>query len=119
MYHVSMNLHSIKSLVMWYLHRPSRIKGYIARNKRNEERIRKKDSITVVFFASNLSMWHYQGLYEEMLKYPRFKPYIVLSPLNAYAPEQKIHCVEELRNYFRNKSDLYRKFVSSAPCYGF
>ena len=102
-----MNLHFVKGLVMWYMHRPGRIKKYIERNKRNEERIRKKDSITVVFFASNVSMWHYQGLYEEMLKYPRFKPYIVLSPLNAYAPEQKIWCVEELRNYFRNKSVNY------------
>lgn len=102
-----MKLHSIKGLVMWYLHRPSRIKGYIARNKRNEERIRQKDSITVVFFASNLSMWHYQGLYEEMLKYPRFKPYIVLSPLNAYAPEQKTKCVKALREFFEKKGISY------------
>lgn len=101
------NLHSIKGLVMWYMHRPSRIKNYIARNKRNEERIRQKDSITVVFFASNVSMWHYQGLYEEMLKYPRFKPHIVLSPLNAYAPEQKIKCVEDLRSYFKHKGVSY------------
>ncbi len=95
---------------MWYMHRPARIKRYIARNKRNEERIRQKDTITVVFFASNLSMWHYQGLYEEMLKYPRFKPHIVLSPLNAYAPEQKVSCVKALRNYFNKKGISYIDF---------
>lgn len=95
---------------MWYMHRPARIKSYIARNKRNEERIRQKDTITVVFFASNVSMWHYQGLYEEMLKYPRFKPYIVLSPLNAYTPDQKISCVKALRDYFNKKDINYIDF---------
>ena len=102
-----LKLHALKGMVMWYLHRPSRIKGYIARNKRNEERIRQKDSVTVVFFASNLSMWHYQGLYEEMLKYPRFKPYIVLSPFNAYTPEQKVSCVKAMREFFDKKDISY------------
>lgn len=102
-----LKLHALKGLVMWYLHRPNRIKGYIARNKRNEERIRQKDCITVVFFASDLSMWHYQGLYEEMLKYPHFIPYIVLSPLNAYAREQKVNCIEALREYFHKKGIDY------------
>ena len=92
---------------MWYMHRPTRIKEYIARNKKNEELIRQKDSITVVFFASNVSMWHYQGLYEEMLKYPRFKPYIVLSPLNAYVQEQKVECVKAMRNYFAKRGISY------------
>lgn len=102
-----MKLHSLKGVVMWYMHQPFRIKKYIKRNSRNEARIRKKDTITVVFFASNVSMWHYQGLYEEMLKYPRFKPYIVLSPLNTYAPEQKKQCVLELREYFSRKGIDY------------
>lgn len=102
-----MKLHSIKWLVMWYMHRPFRIKEYIKRNSLNEARIRKKEAITVVFFASNVSMWHYQGLYEEMLKYPRFKPYIVLSPLNAYDPEQKKQCVLDLREYFNRKGIDY------------
>ena len=102
-----MNLHSLKGLVMWYMHRPKRIKKYIERNKRNQERIRKQESITVVFFASNVSMWHYQGLYDEMLKYSRFKPYIVLSPLNAYSREEKITCVEALRNFFKRRNISY------------
>ena len=100
-------LHAIKGLAMWYMHRPTRIKGYIARNKKNEERIRRKDSITVVFFASNVSMWHYQNLYEEMLKHKRFKPIIVISPLNAYAHEQKVECVKALRLYFEKRGINY------------
>lgn len=100
-------LHSLKGLVMWYLHRPGRIKGYIARNKRNEERICQKDTITVVFFASNVSMWHYQGLYEEMLKYPRFRPFIVLSPFTTFEKEYRIRCVEELRVFFEKKGVSY------------
>lgn len=102
-----MNLHFIKGLALWYMHRPRRIKMYIDRNRRNQERICKKDSVVVVFFASNISMWRYQGLYEEMLKFPRFKAYIVLSPLNAYSKEQKKESVECLRSYFKSKGIKY------------
>lgn len=102
-----MKLHSLKKIVMWYLHRPDRIKRYIENNKRNEERIRNKGKINVIFFASNISMWHYQGLYEEMVKCPRFTPYIVLSPLSSYTIEQKRKHINELRSFFDKKKTGY------------
>lgn len=102
-----MNLHWIKGLVLWYMHRGARIRKYVEQNRRNQERIRRQDSVVVVFFASNVSMWRYQRLYEEMQKYPRFKPYIVISPLNAYSKEQKRECVKDLRHFFESRGIHY------------
>lgn len=102
-----MNLHLIKGLVMWYMHLPFRIKKYQRNNERNLARIRQKDKITVVFFASNVAMWRYQGLYEEMQKYPRFETHIVLSPLKSKSKEEKIKAIESLRVFFDSKGILY------------
>jgi len=93
-------LHFLKKYVMWYLHRPSRIKSYIKRNEINVERIRNKEKITVVFFASNISMWHYQHLFDEMKKESRYIPYIVLTPLKSNSTEQKIEAIQKLREHF-------------------
>lgn len=92
---------------MWYMHMPFNIRRYEKRNAKNEARIRQKDEITVVFFASNLSQWHYQGLYEEMIKYPRFKVSIVLSPFANNPIERRIADVETLRIFFNKKSINY------------
>lgn len=95
---------------MWYMHLPFRIKQYQKNNERNLARIRKKDKITVVFFASNVAMWKYQGLYEEMQKYPRFETYIVLSPLKNYTKEQNIQGFNDLKKLFDIKGIKYFDF---------
>lgn len=93
---------------MWYMHLPFKIKQYKKNNERNLARIRKKDKITVVFFASNVAMWRYQGLFEEMQKDGRYNAYIVLSPLYAgYSKEQRIDAVFALRKYFDEKGVSY------------
>lgn len=103
-----MSLHFLKGIVMWYMHLPFRIRQYKRNNERNLQRIKKKDKITVVFFASNLAMWRYQGLYEEMQKYPRFVSHIVLSPLNGtFQKEQVEKDINDLRAFFENKGIAY------------
>lgn len=102
-----MNLHTIKGLVMWYMHLPFRIKKYQRNNERNVARIRRKDKITVVFFASNVSMWRYQGLWEEMQKYPRYETHIVLSPLKSKSDEEKVKAIEGIRRFFDEKGMKY------------
>lgn len=99
-----MNLHSIKGLVMWYMHLPFRIKQYQKNNERNLARIRQKDKITVVFFASNVAMWRYQGLYDEMQRYPRFKTYIVFSPLKCFSTNELEDGFNGLRTYFKERN---------------
>lgn len=105
-----MNLHSIKGLVMWYMHLPFRIKKYIRNNQRNEARIRQKETINVVFFASNVAMWRYQGLYEEMQKYPRYKTHIVFSPLKNFTKEQSLKNFNDLKKFFEERNIPFHDF---------
>lgn len=68
--------------------------------KWKEETIRKKNAITIVFFATNLAMWRYQKVYELMSNDIHFKTVIVLSPTCTYPKEQQISEISELREYF-------------------
>lgn len=105
-----MNLHFLKGLALWYFHRPSRINKYIENNDANEKRIREKNQIIVVFFASNVSMWKYQGLYNEMIKHPRYKIYIILSPLKNASLDTTKSDIQNMREYFDNKGIRYKDF---------
>lgn len=70
-------------------------------------RLRFKKTINVVFFASSVSMWRYQHLYEFMSKNSRFKPYIVISPLITYSKQQQNDDVEKLITYFNQRKLPY------------
>lgn len=63
-----------------------------------------KECIKTVFFASNLSMWKYQGLYDELKKHACFELYIVLSPFYNIPIEQQERDLRTLRTFFRGKS---------------
>ena len=67
-------------------------------------RLRHKKEINVVFFASSLSMWRYQHLYEALSKHPRFNATIVIQPFVWWAEFQKETNVQELCDYFNSKS---------------
>ena len=78
---------------------------------RNRERaVSRKPKIEVVFFAANLAMWRYQGVYEVLSKEERFNCHIVLSVLNSYTREQQALDVEQLRDYFQSKGIKYKDF---------
>ena len=66
-------------------------------------KVKKKPLINVVFFASNLSMWRYQHLYELMNKNNRFKTYIVLVPFLNYSKKQQSKDLDELKIFFDSK----------------
>lgn len=66
-------------------------------------RLRFKKKINVVFFASSLSMWRYQNLYEAMSKHPRFNVWIVIVPFATYSKAQQKSDVDTLKNYFDSK----------------
>lgn len=63
-------------------------------------RLRRKDKINVVFIASTLPMWRYQGIYDQMSKHPRFKTYILILPFHEYASEVQDRDVNTLRAFF-------------------
>lgn len=70
-------------------------------------RLRFKKKINVVFFASSLSMWRYQNLYEAMSKHQRFNVWIVVQPFVWWAETQKLDNVQELCNFFDDNSISY------------
>lgn len=43
-------------------------------------RVSKKERINVVFFALNVSMWRYDGVYKRMMEDARFNPRILVTP---------------------------------------
>ena len=72
-----------------------------------EERIRNKGYANVVFLASNVSMWRYQGIYDLLSKDDRFRTFIILCPLKTYSKEQKSLNIKELREFFDKKGISY------------
>ena len=68
------------------------------------KRLRFKKKINVVFFASSLSMWRYQHLYEAMSKHPRFNVWIVIAPAAAFSDSQKKKDIEILKEFFNSKN---------------
>ena len=78
--------------------------------KFNEKKIGKKDKIEVVFFAMNVEMWNYQGVYDLLSKEKRFNCHIVLTGACQYPEEQRKQSLTNLRNYFRSRNINYIDF---------
>lgn len=90
----------------WELHRlffNLRVWPIRRKQAKHLQALQTKERIKIVFFATNLSMWKYQDLYEELCKYSCFVCYIVLSPAYHVSMEQKVHDVHLLRDYFKSK----------------
>lgn len=68
------------------------------------KRLRFKKRINVVFFASSLSMWRYQHLYEVLSKHPRFNVSILIAPAIAFSDTQKKIDIELLKAFFTEKN---------------
>lgn len=67
-------------------------------------RIRKAGKAKVVFVASSLSMWLYEGIYEKMLaEAERFEPHIVVAPFTTNSPVMREAERERLQKYFKEK----------------
>lgn len=62
--------------------------------------IKQKGRINVVFIASSLSLWRYQGIYNLLSKHPRFYVSIVILPFIAYTEELRCEEVKILKSYF-------------------
>lgn len=69
-----------------------------------EKAVGKKDKIEVVFFAVNVMMWRYQGVYELLSKDSRFNCHIVLTGGLRYPEEQKRLNLKLLRDFFKSRN---------------
>lgn len=68
------------------------------------KKVGRKNKIEVVFFAINLAMWRYQGVYELLSQDEHFNCHIVLTGARQYSREQRHLNLEILREYFQSKS---------------
>lgn len=65
-----------------------------------EEDLCCKESINVIFFAMNISMWKYDNLYNLMQKDNRFKPVIVSAMRMNESKEERILDQQKMKEYF-------------------
>jgi len=81
--------------------------GYLrmpARQRRYTERLQRRGGpVRVVFFALNVPMWKYQGLYDLLSADARFETTVVLSPGITYKPEQRLRDLRHMREYFGSR----------------
>lgn len=75
--------------------------------KHRAKMVGKKDKIIVVFFAMNVAMWRYQGIYDLLSKDSRFKCHIVFIVPRSYAKGQQKEDLKLLRDYFDAKQIDY------------
>ena len=67
-------------------------------------RVRKAGNMRVVFLASNLAMWKYQGIYDLLAKDARFTLSVIIIPFDSVQGEQRQRVVSELSNYFSTRN---------------
>ncbi len=70
--------------------------------------IGKKDKIEVVFFAINLAMWRYQGVYDILSKDKRFNCHVVFTVPNTFTAEQKRDDLKRMREFFDSRGIEYK-----------
>ena len=80
------------------------MRDYIERIPQKVAEMRKKDKITVLFVAYEVSKWKFEGLYHEMQKHPRFEPVIGLTSLIAETPNVMAQKTIDLENYFKENN---------------
>lgn len=81
-----------------------------------KKKIRKKERINVLFLVAEISIWKTEALYNAMLKHPRFRPIIAITP--ALSANYSINSVKEymdLKNYsyedISTDFDLQKQFA--------
>ena len=85
---------------------------YPAVLKHRASKIGKKDRIEVVFFAMNVAMWRYQGVYELLSKDDRFNCHIVFTVPRTFSKEQQAADLAQLRAFFDSKGIQYINHVT-------
>ena len=76
----------------------------------------RKEKIEIVFYAVNLAMWRYQGLYELLSREKRFNCHIVLSVFTTYEKAQQVSDLHQLREYFDDCGITYHDYDEKNDC---
>lgn len=92
-------LSNVKNKTLLYFYRIAQ--------KKHIQVIWSRGKVNVVFFAFNLSMWRYQGLYDIMKDDPRFCIYIIVYPVPSFSKEENEKNYQDLKQYFTGKNMSY------------
>ncbi len=72
------------------------------KNRRLVEEISRRNEVKVLFIASTLPMWRYQGVVDLMRQDPRFKVSIIIAPFSRYKLDEAERFVSELKSFFKS-----------------
>lgn len=100
-------LRPIRSAIEKVYYRLLLIPYYRNRQKKQVRLIQQKGFVNVCFFAINVSMWRYQGIYEFLRKDNRFRLYIVIHPLPLNTDEANKNNYDDLKAYFSERGMKY------------
>lgn len=78
--------------------------------KHRAKMIGKKDKIEVVFFAMNIAMWRYQGIYDLLSKDERFNCHVVFTVALTFTKEQQSADLKQMRAYFDERHIRYKDY---------
>lgn len=80
--------------------------------------IRKRNHANVVFFAANLPMWRYQGVYNQLKNDERFTVTVIIAPFENYTKEERDLELNKLVSYFSEQGVKYILLSSLPPNVG-
>lgn len=84
----------------------------IKRQRRYISKLKKKERINILFFASSLSQWHYQGIYEKMSHNSRYNCTIIINPIKSLPTEIKEAEREKLIVYFTQNGTPFVDYLA-------
>lgn len=79
------------------------------RHKRALAKIKDKEKLKCVFFATFDSTWKYDSVYQEMLQNEYFDPIILICPIINYGFDNMIKRMNDCKMFFQNKHYKYIK----------
>lgn len=98
-----MNIEKIKIFLRPYYMRWWLLPSMVRKHESAIHDIRNRGYANVVFFASNLSQWRYQGIVDLMDKDDKFRVSIILVPLESFSAEENQRNIRELGSFFDEK----------------
>lgn len=78
--------------------------------KHRAKKIGKSDKIEVVFFAVNIAMWRYQGVYDLLSNDGRFNCHVVFTVAQTFTKEQQSADLRQMREYFNERRIPYMDY---------
>ena len=81
---------------------------YVLRHR--AKMIGKKNKIEVVFFAVNIALWRYQGIYDLLSKDERFNCHVVFTVALTFTKEQQSADLKQMRAYFDDRHIRYKDY---------